>query len=92
LAHLQVKPANILDSCMMYLRERRIEITSYTIMRSIIHTALSEYESDLEQTLERHIPVGPMRHHINLHGEFDFRELQTTPTFDMEAILNLFVG
>src|SRR5690606_15893323 len=55
LAHLQVKPANILDSCIVYLRERRIEIPSYSSMRNIIHTALSEYESDLEQTLEKHL-------------------------------------
>ena len=29
-------------------------------------------------------------HHINLHGEFYFSEEQIAPTFDMEAILNLF--
>ena len=29
-------------------------------------------------------------HHINLHGEFDCSEEQIAPTFDMEAILNLF--
>lgn len=55
LAHLQVKPANIVDSCMIYLRERRIEIPAYSSMRNIIHTALSAYESDLEQTLEKHL-------------------------------------
>lgn len=30
--------------------------------------------------------------HINLHGEFDFAELDITPDFDMEAILNLNIG
>jgi hypothetical protein len=39
----------------VYLRERRIEIPAYSSMRNIIHTALSEYESDLEQTLGKHL-------------------------------------
>ncbi len=55
LAHQQVKPASIVDSCITYLRERRIEIPPYSTMRNIIHAALSEYESDLEQILETHL-------------------------------------
>jgi TnpA family transposase len=55
LAHLQVTPEGIIDSCVAYLRDRRVETPAYSSLRSIIHSALSEYKFDLEQVLEKHL-------------------------------------
>ena len=55
LAHLQVKPSNIFDSCINFLRERKIEVPSYGTLRNLIQTALSHYESNLEKILAKHL-------------------------------------
>jgi TnpA family transposase len=55
LTHLQIKPTNILDLCMTFLRERRIEIPAYSSMQNIIHNAFSDYEIYLEKTLDKHL-------------------------------------
>jgi TnpA family transposase len=57
LAHLQVKPANIFDSCVFFLREKRIETPQYTTLHHLMHTALAQYENDLEKILENHLRV-----------------------------------
>lgn len=55
LAHLQVTPEGIVDSCVAFLRDRRVETHAYRSLRGVIRSALSEYRSDLEQVLEKHL-------------------------------------
>ncbi len=51
LTHLQIKPTNILDLCMTFLRERRIEIPAYSSMQNIIHNAFYDQGICIEKSI-----------------------------------------
>jgi TnpA family transposase len=55
LAHLQVKPSNIFDACVHFLRERKIEVPPYATLRNLIQIALAQYEGNLEKILATHL-------------------------------------
>lgn len=55
LAQLQVKPSNIFDACVHFLRERKIEVPPYGTLRNLIQTALAQYESNLEKILATYL-------------------------------------
>lgn len=55
LAHLQVKPSNIFDACVHFLREHNIEVPPYGTLRNVIQVALAQYEANLEMVLATHL-------------------------------------
>lgn len=55
LAHLQTRPALLLDALAGYLRERRVEIPSYNTLRLLLNEVLDEYQTHLEQIIEQNL-------------------------------------
>lgn len=55
LAHLQTRPALLLDALAGYLRERRVEIPPYNTLRLLLNDVLDEYQTHLEQIIEQHL-------------------------------------
>jgi len=55
LAHLQIKPALLLDNLAAYLQERHVEIPTYNTLRVLLTDALSAYETHLEALIETHL-------------------------------------
>ena len=55
LAHLQTRPALMLDALAGYLREKRVEIPSYSSLRSVLTEALDGYQAHLEDLIEGYL-------------------------------------
>ncbi len=55
LAHLQTRPALMLDALAGYLREHRVEIPSYSALRTILADALDTYQTGLEALIETYL-------------------------------------
>lgn len=55
LAHLQTRPALLLDALAGYLRERRVEIPPYNTLRLLLNEALDGYQTHLEHIIEQHL-------------------------------------
>ena len=55
LAHLQTRPALVLDALTGYLQERRIEIPPYNTLRLILIEALQSFQANLEQIIDRYL-------------------------------------
>ncbi len=55
LAHLQTRPALMLDALAGYLREHRVEIPPYNALRVILTKALDDYQSGLEALIEQYL-------------------------------------
>ena len=55
LAHLQIKPALLLDNLAAYLQERYVEIPTYNTLRVLLTDALDAYETHLEALIEAYL-------------------------------------
>lgn len=55
LAHLQTRPALMLDALAGYLREHRVEIPPYSALRTILTDALDNYQTGLEKLIESYL-------------------------------------
>lgn len=57
LAHLQTRPALMLDALAGYLREHRVEIPPYNALRTILTDALDDYQTGLEGLIDQYLGV-----------------------------------
>jgi len=55
LTYLQVRPSTILDTCVNYLKERRIEIPTYNLFRSILTEVFDRFELSLQAVLDKYL-------------------------------------
>lgn len=55
LAHLQTRPSLMLDALAGYLREHRVEIPSYSALRTVLTEALDDYQTGLERLIEQYL-------------------------------------
>lgn len=62
LAHLQTRPALMLDAMASYLQERRIEIPPYNTFRLVIIDALAAFQAGLEEIIDQHLQ--PSERHV----------------------------
>lgn len=55
LTHLQTRPAQMLDALVDYLRQQRVEIPTYSLLREIISGALDAFDAHLQAIIQAHL-------------------------------------
>lgn len=55
LTHLQARPAQMLDALVDYLRQQRVEIPTYSLLREIISQALNDFDAHLQALIQTHL-------------------------------------
>jgi hypothetical protein len=55
LSHLQTRPAQMFDALVDSLRQRRVELPGYSLLREVINQALDDFDSHIQSLIQTHL-------------------------------------